>query len=171
MQTRKKIIMGTGTSLSRLPPPNDHPHPCRSDTLEFGAYPSAVPSARMHVRAVLAEWKLDGLSGDAEVVATELMENAIQATRKAGLDTPVCLTLVAGTDTVLVTVRDAVDAPPVPRQATGDLDALGLLAADSDDDDPDQHGRGLLIVSALSAWWDWKRTLGRGKVVRALVKV
>lgn len=125
----------------------------------------------MHVRAVLAEWKLDGLSGDAEVVATELMENAIQATRRAALDTPVCLTLLAEANSVLVAVRDAVDAPPVPRQATGDLGDLGLLAADSDDDDSDQHGRGLLIVSALSAWWDWKKTLGRGKVVRALIKV
>lgn len=163
--------MGTGTRLSRLPPPNDHPRPRRCDTLEFGAYPSAVPSARLHVRAVLAEWKLDGLSDDAEVVATELTENAIQATRRAGLDTPVCLTLLAGPDTVLVTVRDAVDAPPVPRHTAGNMDDLGSLASGDDDEDPDQHGRGLLIVSALSAWWDWKKTLGRGKVVRALIKV
>jgi anti-sigma regulatory factor (Ser/Thr protein kinase) len=141
-------------------------HGDRSDSLEFGAYPGAVPSARLHARAVLAEWGLAELSGDTESVITELVENAVQATSRAGLAAPVRLTLIAGLRTVLAVVRDAVADPPAPRHHA---DGLGPWAGD-DEADPDQHGNGLIIVTALSSRWDWKPTPDGGKAVRALIR-
>jgi len=44
---------------------------CRTDSLELGAYDSAVPSARLHARAVLREWHLDPLLDEAESVVAD----------------------------------------------------------------------------------------------------
>lgn len=150
----------------RRPPGPRRPR-YRSDSLDFGAYPGAVPSARLHARAVLAEWGLSELSDDASSVVTELVENAVQATRRARLDAPVRLVLMAGPGTVLVIVRDAVAEPPVPRQPSG---GLGRWTEGDDEADPDQHGNGLIIVAALSSSWDWKPCPDGGKVVRALLR-
>ena len=143
-------------------------HPL-SDSFDFGAYPGAVPSARLRTRALLREWGLAELSDETESVVTELVQNSVQATGRAGLDAPVRLTLIAGLRTVLIVVADAVPDPPVLRAPAGPAD---LAAQYGDDDtDPDLHGRGLLIVAALSAQWDWKPAPGgRGKVVRALIR-
>lgn len=161
-------------SRTAVPPaPGRPPRYPRSNSLEFGAYREAVPLARRHTRSVLAEWGLAELSDDTEAVVTELIENAIQATARAGLDNPVRLTLLAGLRTVLIVVRDAVPDPPVPRRpADGDGDDLDLGPWTGDDDttDPDTRGRGLLIVAALSACWDWKHTPDGGKVVRSLIR-
>jgi anti-sigma regulatory factor (Ser/Thr protein kinase) len=127
----------------------------RSDSLELGAYPEAVGVVRNRTRAILTEWGLDELGDDAATVISELAANAVTATRAAGLDTPVRVTLLGGLRTLLVAVWDASPEPPVPGAA----------------EDDDENGRGLLIVQALSARWDWKQSPGRGgKVVRALIR-
>lgn len=152
--------------------PGGPPFRYRSSSLDLGSYPSTVPFARRHTGDILREWELSELSGDAASVVTELVENAVQATNRAGLHAPVRLTLLAGLRTVLVVVRDFVADPPSPRQPAVDIPAADDLAAWAGDDeaDPDQHGRGLLIVAALSACWDWKPCPGGGKVVRALIR-
>lgn len=157
--------------ISHARPASGRPgnHRSRSSALEFGAYPGAVPSARLHTRAVLDEWGLAGLSDDTEAVVTELTENAVQATIRAALDAPVRLTLIAGPRSILIAVRDSVTEPPAPRQPLASPDALAPWTGD-DDADPDQHGNGLLIVAALAAHWDWKRTPDGGKVVRAVIR-
>lgn len=128
--------------------------PIRSDCLELGALPSAVPAARLHVRAVLAEWGLAELSADTESVVAELAANAVEAHGREKRDNPFRITLLGGRRTVLIVVRDASPSPPV----------LGRPG------DGDEAGRGLLIVDAL-ARWDWKRLPeGDGKVIRALIK-
>src|SRR6516162_10509968 len=48
--------------------------------LELGAYPGAVPCARLHTRAVLWEWGL-GPGENAELVVSEIVTNAVQASR------------------------------------------------------------------------------------------
>lgn len=159
----------------------------RRSSLELGAYPSAVPCARHHAGGILREWGLAELSGDTGSVVTELVENAVQATNRKQLRAPVRLTLLAGLRTVLVVVWDAVPDPPRPRQPaadplaawTGDAppvagpspaDPPAWTGGDAGGDDPDTRGRGLIIVAALSACWDWKPCPDGGKVVRALIR-
>lgn len=158
------ILMDTPVA-SDQPPGSSHRY--RSDSFSFGPYPDAVPVARRHAQAVLASWELGELSDDGSTVVTELVQNAIQATQRAGLHEPVRLTLVGGLRTVLIVVRDVVADPPVPR-----ADGSGGLGpwTGNDSADPDQHGNGLILVAALSAKWDWKRCPGGGKVVRALLR-
>ncbi|MBO0802328.1 MAG: ATP-binding protein [Nocardiopsaceae bacterium] len=128
----------------------------RSDALELGALPGAVPSARLHARLILSEWRLDQLAADVELVVSELTSNAVTATRAAGLDAPVRLTLLADSASVLVVVWDAAPGQPVLRP----IDA------------EDESGRGLTIVASLSAWWDCKPAPPGhgGKLVRAYLR-
>ena len=140
-------------AMPRPRPPAAEPHWPLSDCLELGAYAEAVPSARLHTRAILTEWGLAELADSAESVVAELVTNAVEAARREHLNAPVRLTLLAGLRTVLIVVRDPSSCPPVPGSPDGD----------------DETGRGLMIVAALSAHWGWKPTPGGGKVVRALV--
>lgn len=143
-----------GYGAVRSGPPIPAPR-LRSDCLEFGAFPGAVPSARLHVRDVLWEWGLGRLADSAESVVAELVANAVVATRAVGLDNPVRLTLLAGPASVLVIVWDAMTDPPIRAEAGLD----------------DESGRGLVLVEAFSARWDWKPAPPErgGKVVRALI--
>lgn len=130
----------------------------QTDTLELGALPSAVPSARLHTRLILCEWQLHDLADDAEHVVAEVITNAIEATHAAGLHTPVRLTLIADHASVLIVAWDAVPIPPTPTGPRADADS--------------ESGRGLLIVESLSAWWDCKPVpaeRGGGKLVRAMI--
>ena len=137
-------------------PPGRRQPRCRTDSLDLGPLPGSVPSARLHVRAILREWGLGHLADASESVASELIANGVQATRAAGLDTPVRLTLTADGASVLIVVWDAVPAPPVP--ADPDLES--------------EHGRGLIIVEALAEWWDCRpvpAAHGGGKLVRSFI--
>jgi anti-sigma regulatory factor (Ser/Thr protein kinase) len=136
-----------------------------SSSLELGAYPEAVRSARAHARAVLWEWGIGELADNAESIIGELVLNAVQATSRARLDTPVRLTLLAGLRAAaLIAVWDA--APGVPTIAASAVADLGDFIED-DTADPAQHGRGLLMVSALSLRWGTRPGRGArgGKVV------
>ncbi len=120
--------------------------------LELGPLPGAVPCARLHVRQVLWEWNLTGLSEATELVVSELLTNAVQASIAAGCFAPVRLWLLAESRRVLVLVWDHSPQPPM-RTDVGD-DA--------------ETGRGLLLVEAVSVQWNWHlcQDLG-GKVVWA----
>src|SRR5215469_2758476 len=115
--------------------------------LELGAFPTAVPCARLHARLVLAEWGLEILGEPIELVVSELVTNAVQAS--AGLITsryqgrwrpglpPIRLWLRSDRKRVLVQVWDGNDQMPHRQE----------LAPDA------EHGRGLLLVESLSAAW------------------
>jgi hypothetical protein len=47
--------------------------------LALGALPDAVPSARLHARLVVREWGLPGLAEVVELLASELVTNAVLA--------------------------------------------------------------------------------------------
>ena len=53
------------------------------DFLELGALVSAVPCARLHARQVLWEWGLASLGESAGLLVTELITNAVKASRAA----------------------------------------------------------------------------------------
>jgi hypothetical protein len=114
--------------------------------LELGALPTAVPCVRLHATLVLQEWRMTALAEAAELVASELATNAIQAARTAtqaqtaappaGLAV-IRLHLASDRRQVLVEVSDNDLRPPAPARADPERDG----------------GRGLLLVEAVSSRW------------------
>ena len=112
--------------------------------------PHSVQLARSYVRATLAHHELGGYAEDAEMVISELVTNAIEHAGGPTLGLEVIR--VADSAAVAVIVTDSSPNPPVRRE----------VSADS------EHGRGLRIVSALSARWGW-RPESPGKAVYAIL--
>jgi anti-sigma regulatory factor (Ser/Thr protein kinase) len=156
--------MGRSSGNLRLPP-SVPPFPSASarskagewplqSFLEFGALPGAVPCARLHARNVLWEWGLTRLSDSVELLVSELISNAVNASRSMAQMLPVRLWLLAGTARVLIMVWDASPRPPERTEVS----------------EESESGRGLLLVEAISTRWDWYFTQdgAGGKVVWAL---
>jgi hypothetical protein len=131
-----------------------------SADLALGALPTAVSCARMYTRAVLAEWGLAATADAAGVVVSELLTNSIRACtgpdgrpRYDGAALPVVhLRLASDRARVLVEVWDCVRRAPVLRRAGPE----------------EESGRGIALVQALAARWDWATVPGwPGKVVWA----
>jgi anti-sigma regulatory factor (Ser/Thr protein kinase) len=111
------------------------PWPLRS-FLELGVLSTAASCACLHVKHVLWEWGLNSLVESAELLVSELVTNAVNATGQPGQAVSVKL---AGTATrVLIEVWDADPQPPGPREP-------------GEDDE-------VLLVAALSTRWDWYPT-------------
>ena len=119
----------------------------RHSFLELSALPTAASCARAHATAVLAEWGLPDLREDAQTVVSELATNAFLASAPPEGAPPardsgpalIRLWLLSDVSRLLIVVWDAIPRPPVPAQAAG----------------LDEHGRGLLLVSALSSRWGY----------------
>jgi anti-sigma regulatory factor (Ser/Thr protein kinase) len=127
------------------------------DFLELGALPSAVPCGRLHARHLLREWDLAQLAEQAELVVSELLTNAVKASRRLDPPAPVRLWLLPDGAGVRILVWDASPQEPAPRAMTAD-DADG--------------GRGLLLVEAVSDRWGWYPSAGMpGKVTWALISI
>jgi anti-sigma regulatory factor (Ser/Thr protein kinase) len=131
-----------------------------SSSLLLGAFPTATPCARLHARAVITEWGLRGLSETVELIVSELVTNAVQASTdpdgrprygEAGLPVVVLRLFTEGTY-VLIEVWDDIPDAPVTERA-----------------DPDhESGRGLTLIEAVSDRWTWATVPGwTGKVVSA----
>jgi anti-sigma regulatory factor (Ser/Thr protein kinase) len=129
----------------------------------IAALPTATPCARLHARTIALEWGLSDLADTVELVISELVTNAVQASvdhdgrprysAEHGLS---CVHLRLSTDglAILIEVWDETTRAPTPVQP-------GLA---------DEGGRGLLLVDAVTARWGWSLALcGRGKIVWALV--
>src|ERR1700761_4662922 len=92
------------------------PWPFRS-SLELGALPTAAPCACLHVKHVLWEWGLTGLAESAELLVSELVTNAVNATGQPGQT--VAVNLAGHATGVLIEVRDADPQPPGLGPRTG----------------------------------------------------
>jgi anti-sigma regulatory factor (Ser/Thr protein kinase) len=112
--------------------------------------PYSVRMARFYIRAALSYHALGDYAEDAEMVASELITNAIThaGAPSVGLE----LTCLEGTRTLAIVVTDPSPVPPVKRDP-----AAGAA-----------HGRGLHVVDALSARWGW-RPRHPGKAVYAIL--
>ena len=124
--------------------------------LELGALPTAVACARLHAKHLVWEWGLNVLAADVELLTSELVTNSVKAT--AGRDDRPAIRLRLSSDhaRVLVEVWDADPRPPAPID----------LGEDGMPDPEEEGGRGLFLVAALSARWDWYLTQEpAGKVV------
>ena len=98
---------------------------------------------------------MNGLAETTELLVSELVTNAVKATAGRG-QAFVRLELSGDSARVLIEVWDADPRPPAPKD----------LGEDGTPDPQEEGGRGLFLVAALSARWDWYPTRGpTGKVV------
>jgi anti-sigma regulatory factor (Ser/Thr protein kinase) len=107
--------------------------------LELGELPGAVPCARLHARQVAWEWGLTGIGDDIELLASELLTNAVAAARAIDPVSPVRMWLLSDASQVIVLVWDASPESPVRAQI----------------DDEAESGRGLQLIEAISHRWGW----------------
>jgi anti-sigma regulatory factor (Ser/Thr protein kinase) len=143
------------------PPPGPGPLPTappiadvwpRRTYLELEALVSSAPRARRQIRETLARWGLTGAADDAELIACELVTNAISASAKLPFRADVGLLVAACPGRLIMLVWDASTDRPIRPEP----------------DDDAVTGRGLGIVEALSARWGWVPD-ARGKVVWAML--
>ena len=122
----------------------------RRTHLELGALRGAVPCARLHARHVLWEWGLSDLDEAVELVVSELVTNAVQASAGLSREVPgydedsqglpcVWLWLASDGRQLVVEVGDSSPRTPVPVET--ELDVEG--------------GRGLLLVETVSRRWGY----------------
>ena len=129
--------------------------PLRS-SLELGAAPAAVPRARLHARRLMREWGMAGLAAITELLVSELVTNSVKTMADHDSQAPVRLRLSGDDARILIEVWDADPRSPAPEDPGAD--GLPDLEAEG--------GRGLFLVAALSARWNWHLTpQPAGKVV------
>jgi hypothetical protein len=128
-----------------LPPQerNWHENLPYRDYVELAADLAAVPGARHLLRTDLKQWGLHDLLDDAELVTTEIVANAVNATRAmrwSASRPPVRMWVrggwLGGVGTLVVLVWDA--CPTIPAPASPDT--------------LDEAGRGLLFIGEYSRW-------------------
>jgi anti-sigma regulatory factor (Ser/Thr protein kinase) len=122
--------------------------------LELAALPTAPGVVRGHVRSVAREWGLADLGDTAELLASEIVTNAVQASARLRTAGPavIWVWIISDRVSMVIHVWDASPQMPVAQQA-------GL------DDD---GGRGLMLVRELSKDWGTYRKAG-GKVVWVMI--
>jgi anti-sigma regulatory factor (Ser/Thr protein kinase) len=126
--------------------------------LELAAMPTAVPCARGHVRSIAREWGLDALADAAELIASELVTNAVLESERLKLRADLAtvpivrIWVISDGTTLVIHVWDSSTAEPVRRDAGPG----------------EEGGRGLLLVETLSKDWGTYQKLD-GKVVWAMV--
>ena len=105
--------------------------------LPLAALPTAPSVARGHVRVIAREWGLADLADTAELLVSELVTNAVQASAKQRtVGSPVIhLWVTSDRVSMVIHVWDASGEMPVRR--------------DADEHDED-GGRGLLLVETLA---------------------
>jgi anti-sigma regulatory factor (Ser/Thr protein kinase) len=120
----------------------------------LAALPAAPACARGHVRSVAHEWGLPDLADTAELLASELMTNAIRASERLRIRADLAavpvvrLWLVSDQVSMVIHVWDGNDDMPVRKDVGVD----------------DEGGRGLLLVESLGKEWGSYRKAS-GKVV------
>jgi anti-sigma regulatory factor (Ser/Thr protein kinase) len=128
-------------------------------SLPLGPLLTAASCARAHVTQVLWEWGMSALADTVELIVSELVTNAVAASRALdGGPFPVRFWMLSDRTRVLIVVWDASALPPERLDPADDV----------------EDGRGLVIVEALSVEWNWYSARWdriEGKAVWALVAV
>lgn len=126
--------------------------------LELGAFPSAVPSARLHARLVVEEWGLAAIADTVELIVSELVTNGVKASQELDGVSVVRLGLSSDERHVFVTVWDRNQMP------------IETVVEGNKPDFETEGGRGLFLVESLSTDWGvhWLENTN-GKVVWSVV--
>jgi anti-sigma regulatory factor (Ser/Thr protein kinase) len=98
---------------------------------------------------VLWEWQLDHLADDAVTLVSELLTNAVQASSSPAGAGLAALRLRANRQQLIIEVWDQSPEDPLPGHAH----------------DESEHGRGFMVIEALSNRWGHHRTSVDRKVV------
>jgi CheY-like chemotaxis protein len=118
----------------------------RAAVLELPQGPESPRRARQFLRNHCARWGCEGVVESAQLVVSELVTNAVSHGRSR------CELRLGLTDgTLRIEVAD---------RGTGTPDVLATTGRD-------EHGRGLVLVSAVAAAWGVDTIPGNGKVVWA----
>jgi anti-sigma regulatory factor (Ser/Thr protein kinase) len=122
----------------------------------LAALPTAPACARTFVRLTMSTWGLERLADSAELVTSELVTNAVEASSSllAGPISEVIRVayLLAENRQPLIEVWDRAPGVPVLRDVA----------------DLAERGRGLTLVDVIAARWGWRPEDGRpGKCVWA----
>lgn len=113
-------------------------------------HPRTVGRARAELRRALGDWGLSSIEGEALLVLSELLTNAVVHARvPRGREIETCFRREG--DTVWIAVDDADGRRPVPRPPQAD------------------GGRGLMLVAALADRWGVSDRDGVGKSVWAVL--
>jgi anti-sigma regulatory factor (Ser/Thr protein kinase) len=127
--------------------------------LPLAALPTAPGVARGHVRAVAREWGLEVLADTAELLVSELVTNAAQASQRLttradlAIVPVVLLWIISDGISMVIHVWDASPEIPVRKDTAAD----------------EESGRGLMLVEALSKDHGVYRKAEGGKVVWCLI--
>jgi anti-sigma regulatory factor (Ser/Thr protein kinase) len=124
--------------------------------LELGAALTAPACARAWTREIIGEWRLTGVTREAELVVSELITNSMNASRSLVARPGIGLRLTYSRGELVILVRDHCPGAPRVRHPGAE----------------DADGRGLLLVEALSARHGWYPLEGAipGKVVWAVLQ-
>jgi anti-sigma regulatory factor (Ser/Thr protein kinase) len=117
-----------------------------TSSLPLASLRSAPQCGRLHAWNILQEWNLSHLADDAGLLISEMLTNAVNATRD-----PICLRLLADHLQLIIEVWDCAPANPKPRIA----------------DSEDEGGRGCAVMQATANRWGYQRVSDRQKVVWA----
>jgi GAF domain-containing protein/anti-sigma regulatory factor (Ser/Thr protein kinase) len=109
---------------------------------DIPADPAAVSRARAAVTALLADWDLDTLAFTTELIASELVTNAIRYANG-----PICLRLIRDRTLICEVSDDSSTSPRLRRART-----------------TDEGGRGLFLVAQIADHWGTRYT-ANGKVI------
>lgn len=148
----------TGPAILPVRAGRQRPGPAaRTTGLILGPVETAPRCARGVLAGTLAQWGLRHLTEDGEAITSELVTNAVAASRKAappGTEPrPVTVWITAGNGELCIRVWDPDPAPPPAGPSLPD----GLA----------ESGRGLFIVTTLSSRWSWYPAPNGGKYVWA----
>ncbi|MGW4031392.1 ATP-binding protein [Streptomyces sp. NPDC004838] len=109
-----------------------------------------MPEVRHGLRELLGQWGGRDTADVAELLASELVTNALIHT-----DHGAVVTATVASATLRVEVRDFMEGLPEPPDGRPDTGAADVL---------DIHGRGLALVQSLADSWG-VRTQSAGKVI------
>ncbi len=127
-------------------------------SLALAPVPESARRARDFTKVTLDDWGMSAWADVAELVVCELVTNALRHGLLSGRwlaeDRPIGLTLLRRDPELMCLVTDPEPAGPIR------VDSCARA----------ESGRGLHVVEACSAAWDWQPIEGMGKVVWAVLR-
>jgi anti-sigma regulatory factor (Ser/Thr protein kinase) len=113
----------------------------RTAVFRLDPVPESAGRARRSTRTMLTDWSLAHLVEDVDLVVSELVTNALlHSGAGEGRDEEIRLELDLSAGRLTCRVVDSSPLPPRPEEAA----------------DTAESGRGLILVEALAAEWDWE---------------